>query len=254
MLDLGDAVEGFGGRYGVGEDVGTSAEDMVVVRERTPHAFCLPTDQGGTGEPSEPTALGVYASLGALAERLFNTSTLAGRDLTIVGLGQVGGRLAQRLAADGAVLTVTDVDPSKRDLAEQLGARWIDSDTAYVHPSDVLVPSALGGAFTRELVPRLQTRVICGPANNQLSEPGVADLLAARGIVWAPDFLVNAGGVIHGVLADMQGHSATEVAERAQGIAVTLHRVLDTAERLRVTPAAAATTIANERLAKARVS
>ena len=251
LLDLGDLIESFGGRYGVGEDVGTTAEDMLVVRERTAYAYCLPEAQGGAGDPSPATARGVTVSLGVVARRLFDSPTLQGRQVTVVGLGQVGSRVARQLADDGAVLAVTDVDPAKRTLAERLGATWIPAETAYQQPCDVLVPAALGGVFTAETVPGLGCRAICGPANNQLATPEVADALAGRGILWAPDFLVNAGGVIHGVLIDMLGRSTADVSARLAGIADTLTAVLDSAEREGVTPLVAAGRVARDRVAKA---
>jgi len=146
--DLGDVIQSLEGQYLAGEDVGTTAEDMLVARERTEYAYCLPADQGGVGEPSEPTAIGVHRSLLATCQQLFGSSSPEGRRFTIIGLGQVGGRLARLLTADGAILYVTDVDPSKRALAEELGATWIDLETAMSRNTDILVPSALGGILT----------------------------------------------------------------------------------------------------------
>ena len=254
LLDLGDLVESFGGRYGVGEDVGTTAEDMLVVRERTAHVYCLPASHGGSGEPAEATAMGVYVSLGALVRRIFGAPTMAGRRMTVVGLGQVGGRLAQRLAADQVELTLSDIDPTKKALAAQLGASWLEPDEAHVTPCDVLIPAAMGGVLTPDLVALLNCRAICGPANNQLSVPDVADALDALGILWAPDFVVNAGGLIHGVLADRQGKSPAQVSERTERIAGTLMLLLDAAEREQVAPLVAAERLARERIANARVA
>ena len=198
MLDLGDAVDSFHGSYGVGEDVGTTAEDMLVARERTQYAYCLPASQGGAGEPSEPTAEGVRAAIGVTLARTHGGSDVLGRQISIIGLGQVGSRVARRLAADGAQLLVSDIDPAKRGLADELGARWTDPETALRAEVDLLVPAALGGVLNAATVGELRCTAIAGPANNQLADDGVADLLHARGILWAPDFVVNAGGVIYG--------------------------------------------------------
>lgn len=251
LLDLGDLVESFAGRYGVGEDVGTTAQDMLVVRERTAYAYCLPEESGGAGDPSAATARGVLSSLGVLARRLWDAPTLAGRRVTVVGLGQVGGRVARQLAADGAVLTVSDIDTGKRELADALGAAWTAPDAAYEDSCDVLVPAALGGVLTTERVAGLRCRAICGPANNQLATAEAGEALAARGVLWAPDFLVNAGGVIHGVLADMLGKDAAAVTARVDAIADTLTMLLDTADREGVSPLVAAERIARDRVAKA---
>jgi leucine dehydrogenase len=252
LLDLGDLIESLGGRYGVGEDVGTTPEDMLVVRERTEFAYCLPEGSGGVGDTSDDTARGVCASLGVVAQRLFGAATLQGRRVTIVGFGHVGSLVAQQLAQDGAELIVADIDEAKRPVAERLGATWTAPETAYEMDCDVLVPAALGGVLTTDRVPLLRTRAICGPANNQLATTDVAEALAGAGILWAPDFLVNAGGVIHGVLLEMLGSTRDDVASRVDGIADTLTMVLDTAEREHVAPLVAADRIARDRVAKGR--
>jgi leucine dehydrogenase len=248
MLDLGDVVESLGGRFGVAEDVGTTAEDMLVVSERTRFAYCLPADQGGAGEPSEPTAIGVYASIRATCEELFGDPSPAGRRFTIVGLGQVGSRLARRLTADGAVLTVTDIDAGKRSLADELHATWVRPDVALDQGTDILVPAALGGLLAAPIVPKLDCRAVVGPANNQLASDDVADQLAARGILWAPDFVVNAGGVIFGALVDAQGMDPSEAMVHVEDIGDTLRRVFALAVRDMVTPFAAAVKLALERV------
>jgi leucine dehydrogenase len=249
MLDLGDAVEGFGGSYGVGEDVGTTAEDMLIARERTKYAYCLPAAQGGAGEPSEPTAYGVRDAIGVTLARAFGTPDVSGRRITVIGLGQVGSRVARSLAADGAELLVSDIDPGKRALADELGARWTgEPDEAFHAEADLLVPAALGGVFTETSVATLRCGAIAGPANNQLADDGVADVLHARGIVWAPDFVVNAGGVIYGNAMEMEGCSREEAIARVGAVAGTLTAVFAAAQEHSITPLAAARRVASERL------
>jgi leucine dehydrogenase len=253
MLDLGDAVDAFGGTYGVGEDVGTTAEDMMIARERTQYAYCLPASQGGAGEPSEPTALGVRDAIGVTLERAFATSAVSGRRITVIGLGQVGSRVARSLAADGAELLVSDVDPGKRTLAEELGADWTDRPAdAFRAEADLLVPAALGGLFTETSVADLRCAAIAGPANNQLADDGVADALHGRGIVWAPDFVVNAGGVIYGNAMEMEGCSREEAIARVGAVAGTLAAVFAAADEHSITPLAAARRVASERLEAAQ--
>jgi leucine dehydrogenase len=248
MLDLGDAVDAFGGSYGVGEDVGTTAEDMLIARERTRYAYCLPESQGGAGEPSEPTAQGVRLAIGVTLERVFGTPVLAGRRIGIIGLGQVGSRLARRLAADEAALVVSDIDASKRRLADELGASWAEPEDALRAEVDLLVPAALGGVLTRDSVRTLQCVAIAGPANNQLADDAVADLLRERGVLWAPDFVVNAGGVIYGSAMEMDGCSREEATLRVGAITGTLETVFAAAEDHAVTPLEAARRVARERL------
>jgi leucine dehydrogenase len=248
MLDLGDVIEGLGGQYLAGEDVGTTAEDMLVARERTQYAYCLPTSEGGVGEPSEPTAIGVHRSILTTCERLFGTASAQGRRFTVIGLGQVGGRLAARLAQDGGVLAVADIDAGKRALADSLGAQWMDIEDALFAETDVLVPAALGGLFTPESVRHLRCRAICGPANNQLADPAVADLLHERGILWAPDFVVNGGGVLYSALVETGGATKDEAMSRVESVGSILAEIYRLAAADGTTPYAAAEALALVRL------
>ncbi len=248
FLDLGDAVESLGGLYRTAEDVGSTTEDMLVVSERTAHVVGLPEAGGGSGEPAGPTSLGVYASLVATLERALGGGDVAGRRITIAGLGQVGSRLAQRLASEHAALTVTDVNPAKRALAAELGAAWVEPGDAHLVPSDVFVPAGIGGVLTDDVIDALDTRAVCGPANNPLADRSGAERLARRGILYAPDFVVNAGGVIYLDLEAKQLGTRDEIMGRVAGIGDTVRRVFDEAEARGVTPLAAAEGIAAERL------
>ncbi|GAA5029616.1 Glu/Leu/Phe/Val dehydrogenase dimerization domain-containing protein [Microbacterium fluvii] len=250
FLDLGDAVESFGGRYRTAEDVGSTADDMLVVSERTAHVVGLPDAVGGSGEPAGPTSLGVYESLRATLDEVFGSPEVAGRHITVSGLGQVGSRLAVRLAAEGAVLTVTDVNPAKRDLAAELGATWAMPGTEHLVPGDVLVPAGIGGLLTPDVIASLGVRAVCGPANNPLAERSGAELLAERGILYAPDFVVNAGGVIWLDLEARGVDSRAEIMQRVAGIGDTLRRIYDDARERGILPLIAAEELAADRLAR----
>lgn len=248
LLDFGETVDLLGGRYKTAEDVGTSDADMQVVAEVTPHVTGLPT---GSGDPSPWTALGVEAAIRVACERVWGGASLEGRSVAVVGLGSVGGRLAELLAAGGADLLVADIDPSRRALADRLGARWTDPDAALTAPVDVLSPCALGGVLNDDTVPALRCRVIAGAANNQLAADPVADRLAERGILWVPDFVANAGGIVNIAVELEPGGYAPERAEaRVRAIADTVRTVLDHAEATGVMPLAAASEIARRRLAE----
>ncbi|WP_150306773.1 Glu/Leu/Phe/Val dehydrogenase family protein [Planctomonas psychrotolerans] len=249
LLDLGDAIESLGGSYNTAEDVGTTSEDMAVVRERTAHVVGLPPATGGVGEPSEPTAIGVYAAISATVERLTGSRNVAGLRFTIVGLGQVGSRLARRLTSEGARLTVTDVYPGKRALADELHADWVEPQSAHLVETDVFVPAGVGGILTAEVIDSLRCRAVVGPANNQLAEESGADRLAGRGILWAPDFVVNAGGVIYLHFMNEPGAGLSEVMERVERIGDTLRALYEAADARGITPADAARHLAAERLA-----
>lgn len=248
FLDLGDAVESLDGLYRTAEDVGSTTEDMLTVSERTAHVVGLPDSVGGSGEPAGPTSSGVYASLIATLERAVGTGDVAGRRITIAGLGQVGGRLAQRLASEHAALTVTDVDPAKRARAAELGAAWVEPGEAHLVPADVFVPAGIGGVLTDDVIDALDARAVCGPANNPLAERAGAERLSRRGILYAPDFVVNAGGVIYLDLVAKRRGTLDEIMGRVAGIGDTLRRVFDEAEARGVTPLAAAEGLAAERL------
>jgi leucine dehydrogenase len=249
FLDLGDAVESLHGLYRTAEDVGSTTEDMLVVSERTEHVVGLPDAVGGSGEPAGPTSLGVYESIRASLERVAGTADVEGRRITVSGLGQVGSRLAVRLSAEGAHLTVTDVNPAKRDLAIELGADWIAPGEEHLVPADVFVPAGIGGLLTDEVIDALDAKAVCGPANNPLADHSGAERLAARGILYAPDFVVNAGGVIYLDLEAKHLGSRSEIMERVAQIGDTVRRVFDEAEARGVTPLEAAEGLAAERLA-----
>lgn len=251
LLDLGDAIESLDGTYGVGEDVGTTAEDMLTISERTKHVYGRPIATGGMGEPSTPTAVGVYESIRVTCRQLYGSPDVTGRTVTIIGLGQVGSRLASRLSAEGAKLIVTDIDDRRRSFAAEIGATWVALDGASSMPTDLLIPAALGSLLTRELVPSLRCDAVVGPANNQLASDDVADLLAEQGVLWAPDFLVNAGGVIYGANMEMARRTPEQAMAAVQEIGTTLQDVYGRAIGEGITPLAAAMMLAQERIAGA---
>lgn len=248
MLDLGDAVESLGGSYMTAEDVGTSAELMSIVAERTAHVVGLPPEEGGVGEPADATAAGVHASVLATLEALYGTRDLDGRHLVISGLGQVGGRLARSLSAGGATLSVADVNPARKELADELGAAWVGVDEALTLEADLLIPCGLGGVLTSEVIRALRVRGVVGAANNQLAHVEQAAELAERGILWAPDFVVNAGGVIYLAMASEPGADAAAIDERVATIGDTVAQVFRDAAAAGTTTLDAALSLARARL------
>jgi leucine dehydrogenase len=254
LLDFAETVDALGGSYRTAEDVGTSDRDMAVIAELTPHVTGLSIDRGGSGDPSPWTALGVQYAMEVACEHALGSSSLAGRTVSVVGLGRVGGKLARLLAEAGAELTVSDVDDGKRDLADELGARWTDPASAMTAAVDVVAPCALGAVLDEETVPQLRCKVIAGAANNQLASDAIAPLLADREILWAPDFVANAGGIVNiAVELEPEGYDEARAAERLRSIRDTTGEVLEHAERTGVTPLAAAMQIAYRRLAEAEV-
>jgi leucine dehydrogenase len=248
MLDLGDTVESLNGAYMTAEDVGTSAEDMAIVSERTKHVCGLPSERGGVGEPSDATAAGVYAALLATLDEAFGSTEVAGRRITVLGLGHVGSLIAKRLADDGARLTVTDVNPAKRELAHALQAAWVHPDDAHRVEADVFVPAGVGGLLTSRVIDELRARAVVGPANNQLADRHGAERMRARGIVWAPDFVVNAGGVIFLDTLSRPGASTEMTQRRVESIGDTVAHIFADARERTITTLAAAEELAAARL------
>lgn len=251
--DLGDVIESLGGRYRAAEDVGTSAVDMATIRTRTSHVVGLPRSAGGVGEPADATAEGVYRSICATLETATRDASPQGRRVTIAGLGHVGSRLARRLSEAGAVLTLADVDQSREALADELGAIWADPATVHTIPADIFCPAGVGGALTPAVIDELECLAVVGPANNQLEASDGDVQLAARGILYAPDFVVNAGGVIYLALAS-DGAPSAEIAARIAGIGTTLKRVFEIATESGRTTVDAAESIAEERLSAVSIA
>jgi leucine dehydrogenase len=250
LLDFGETVDAVRGAYITAEDVGTSSRDMTVIAEATAHVSGLAQARGGSGDPSPYTALGVEAAVLASCERAFGDTSLKGRTVSIVGLGSVGLRLARLAARRGAKLVVADIDQRKKAEADKLGARWMAPDKALVAEADVLAPCALGGVLNEDTVPRLQAPVIVGAANNQLADDAIADHLAARGILWAPDFVANAGGIINiAVELEPTGYDPKVARGRVREIGDTLRAIFDAAAG-GVTPLTAAMELARRRLAE----
>jgi len=247
LLDFADTVDALDGRYITAEDVGTSSRDMHVIAERTSHVVGLARSRGGSGDPSPFTALGVESAIRACCERVFGSASLKERSICIAGLGHVGSRVAKRCAKAGATLVLSDVDQHKRALAEQLGARWVAPDGELETEVDVLCPCALGGVLDDETVPRLRCRIVAGAANNQLADDRLADVLAARGILWAPDFVANAGGLIN-ITEELGTYDAATARRRVRSIGDTLRQIFTDAELMNATPLTAAMELARRRL------
>ncbi|MEE1895621.1 Glu/Leu/Phe/Val dehydrogenase dimerization domain-containing protein [Pseudomonas otitidis] len=191
---FGRMVETLGGRYITAVDSGTSSFDMDCVALHTRHV----TSTQAAGDPSPCTALGVFAGIRASALARLGSDDLEGLRIAVQGLGNVGYALAEQLAAAGADLLVSDLDPGRVQLAvEQLGAHPVASDALLTTPCDILAPCGLGGVLNAQSAPQLRCAVVAGAANNQLASPDIADLLEARGILYAPDYVINSGGLIH---------------------------------------------------------
>jgi leucine dehydrogenase len=255
LLDLADTVESLGGLYITAEDVGTKPSDMELIHTVTDHVVGLPPEKGGVGDPSPFTAGGVEAAMRACVGKRFGSESFDGRSVAVVGVGAVGETLARSLAEQGADLIVADINEAKRGLAEELPrARWSDPDSAMLAEVDVLAPCALGGVLNEETIPALRCQIVCGAANNQLSREELAEDLARRKIIYAPDFIANAGGIIHAAEEHAGAHDPDRVAQRVQGIHDVVAEILEESEATGRTPLAAGYEIAGRRLEAGRAA
>ena len=226
MRAFGEAVEALGGRYWTAEDVGISPEDMAHAAEATRHAVGL---SGASGDPSPWTAEGVFRCLRVGAAHVFGSDDLTGRRVLVQGLGHVGLSLAEKLAAAGARLIVTDIHQAALDDAvDRLGARVCAPDQVFQQQMDIFAPCALGGVLNAQTVPALTARLVCGAANNQLASDDLTETLAARGITYLPDYVVNAGGIIS-VASEIHGKNDAWRLERLAGIAGRVAQMLERA-------------------------
>ena len=251
LRDFAAAVNRLQGRYITAEDVGTDQDDMDLIRETTPFVGGTATSRGGSGDPSSATAFGVVVAMEAAASRLRGDG-LKGKTVCVLGAGKVGGEIIRLLVQQQVVVIASDVDHTKAEQALRVGAaRIVDPSDALHVRADIFCPCALGGLLTEEVVPDLRFAIIVGAANNQLARPQVADALAAAGILYIPDFLANAGGIIN-IAEESHGYDQARAVQAVGRIRATAADVLERAEVYGITPLAAAEELVNERLARAR--
>jgi valine dehydrogenase (NAD+) len=238
----GRFVESLGGRYVTACDVGTYVADMDVVAQETRWATGRSEANGGAGDSSVLTAFGVFQGMRASAEHIWGTPTLAGRRVGIVGVGKVGVHLVDHLLADGASVVVSDVSPAAVDRVRSAHAAvdvLPDADALARADLDIYSPCAMGGALSDDIVAVLAARIVCGAANNQLAHPGIEALLADRGVLYAPDYVVNSGGVIQ-VADELHGFDFARAKAKTAEIFETTRRVFELAATDGVPPALAA--------------
>jgi leucine dehydrogenase len=251
---MGRFIHTLGGRYVTAEDVGTSVSDMDAIRTETPYVSGLARERGGSGDPSPFTALGVFHGIRACVEDALGKSDLAGLTVAVQGLGNVGMDLARKLHAAGAKLLVTDVNEQRTRTAErELGAKVVGLHDVYGVACDVLAPCALGAVLNDRTVPQIQARVVAGAANNQLAEDRHGEALLERGILYAPDFVINAGGIIN-VSAEFApgGYDEAASTQRVRNIYNALKDILATSRRQQIPTNQAAVVLAEKILSDAR--
>ncbi|ADL07593.1 Glu/Leu/Phe/Val family dehydrogenase [Thermosediminibacter oceani] len=242
---FGKFVNSLGGKYITAEDVGTSPEDMKIVVQETSHVAGL---DGKSGDPSPITALGVFLGIKACCEWVYGSDDLKDKTVALQGLGHVGMELVRLLTEAGAKLVVTDIYADRiNEAKEKYGVQVVEPEKIYDVPCDIFAPCALGAVINENTVDRLKCKIVAGCANNQLKEESFAEKLAQRGILYAPDYVINGGGVINvSIEVSGQAYSRELVNEKLQIIPKRLKEVFQFAEKEGITTARAADIIAEK--------
>ncbi|MGM0419669.1 MAG: Leu/Phe/Val dehydrogenase [Bacillota bacterium] len=246
---LGRFIDSLGGRYMTGTDVGTTPEDFVVMRKETKYVGALPEEYGGGGDSSIPTAYGAYLGIKASCKYRYGSEDLSDRVIAVQGLGKVGSKLAKSLVEDGAKVIGTDVVEENIEEAKEMGVEIVEPDAIFDVDCDIFSPNALGAVINDETIDRFKCDIICGAANNVLAEKKHGKELQERDILYAPDYLVNAGGLIL-VCDEMEptGYSERRTMKKTEGIYDKLLDVYDMAEAEGITTVEAADRLVEERL------
>lgn len=230
MRALGRFIETLNGRFRAAEDVGTRAEDLALMRRETSYLMGLPSEYGGSGNTAEITAYGVIEAMRAALKHRFGSIDLEDRVVAVQGLGKIGLELSRKLKAEGATVIAADINPHAVGKAvAELGVEPADPWEILDTPCDIFAPCALGSVINHQTVDRLNCKIIAGSANNQLEDDGVAKRLTERGILYAPDFIANAGGILQ-VTDEFEGYREGRVRHRIKGIFDMLLQIFETAE------------------------
>jgi leucine dehydrogenase len=246
----GRFVESLGGRYITAEDVGTSRDDMDLIRRETRYVTGGSVALGGSGDPSPITAYGVYLGMLACAEEAWQEHDLQGRRVAVQGVGKVGYHLVKHLSEAGASVVVADVDvDAVARCVRDFGVDTVDIDKIHAQECDVFAPCALGGSIRDDTIPELKCRVVAGSANNQLARPEHGEALAELGILYAPDYVINAGGLIN-VADELQGYQPDRAKAGVEGIYRTLREIFALAREEHVAPGEAADRFAESRIGR----
>ncbi|QOS90056.1 branched-chain amino acid dehydrogenase [Peribacillus sp. JNUCC41] len=251
---FGRYIQGLNGRYITAEDVGTTVEDMDLIHEETDFVTGISPAFGSSGNPSPVTAYGVYRGMKAAAKEAFGTDSLEGRVIAVQGVGNVSYNLCRHLHEEGAQLIVTDINKeSVARAVESFGANAVDPDEIYGVDCDIYAPCALGAVINDHTINQIKAKVIAGAANNQLKEPVHGDQIHEKGIIYAPDYVINAGGVIN-VADELLGYNRERALKKVETVYDTIERVIEIAKRDQIPTYKAADRMAEERIARMRNS
>lgn len=253
MRKFGEYVNSLGGKYITAEDVGMNTKDMEYVKMETDHVTGIPVEMGGSGDPSPVTAYGVYMGMKASAKFKWGCHDLKGKRVVVQGIGHVGENLVKHLTEERAAVIINDINESRlKEVSEMYGAEIMKGDAIYDVEMDIYAPCALGATVNDDTLNRLKCDVIAGAANNQLEDEEVhGEVVKAKGMVYAPDFLINAGGLIN-VYSELHGYDREKALERTRKIYDTTLEILLKAEQEDITTHQAALRMAEQRIANAQ--
>ena len=247
---LGRFIQGLNGRYITAEDVGTSVTDMDLIHEETNYVTGISPAFGSSGNPSPVTAYGVYRGMKAAAKEAFGTDSLEGRTIAVQGLGNVAYKLCEYLHSEGAKLVVTDINQAAIDrVVNDFDAKAVAPEEIYAQDVDIFSPCALGAIINDETIPQLKAKVIAGSANNQLQDSKHGDYIHELGIVYAPDYVINSGGVIN-VADELYGYNRERAMKRVDGIYDSIEKIFEISKRDGIPTYVAANRLAEERIAR----
>ncbi|MBD3583936.1 Glu/Leu/Phe/Val dehydrogenase [Flavobacterium selenitireducens] len=249
IQSFGRYIHSLSGKYITAEDVGTTTPDMDLIREITPYVTGISESKGGSGNPSPVTAYGVYMGMKAAAKYKFGSDDLARKRVLVQGTGHVGETLVKHLSEEGAIITISDISQSRmEEVAKKYGATIYEGDDLYTADVDIYAPCALGATINDDTIYRIQAKVIAGAANNQLANEQIhGGILRDRGIAYAPDFLINAGGIIN-VYGEIVNYGKEEALKRTENIYNTTLEIFDLADSKNLTTTQAAMAIAEKRI------
>ena len=253
MRKFGEYVDSLGGKYITAEDVGMSTKDMEYVKMETDHVTGIPVEMGGSGDPSPFTAYGVYIGMKASAKFKWGSDDLNGKRVVVQGIGHVGENLVKYLTEERATVIINDINEARlQDVSEMYGSEIIMGDAIYDTEMDIYAPCALGATVNDDTLSRLKCSIIAGAANNQLEDEKVnGEAVKSRGIVYAPDFLINAGGLIN-VYSELHGYDREKALQRIRKIYDTTLEILVKSEQEDITTHEAALRMAEQRIANAQ--
>ena len=255
MRKFGEFVHSLSGRYITAEDVGMETADMDIVRDVTPYVTGISEERGGAGNPSPVTAFGVYMGMKAAAKQQFGSDVLTGKKVLVQGIGHVGEALVEYLTKEGALVTISDINEERLyEVGQKYNATVYTGTDVYAEEVDIYAPCAMGATINDATIHKIKAKVIAGAANNQLANEVVhGAILQERGILYAPDFLINAGGIIN-VYAELAHYGKAEIMAKTENIYNTTLEIFDFAIANKMTTHQAALTIAQQRIAERKLA